>query len=260
MQLRFAGFPTTTVARGMLLGAASLLFAVSSVPPVLADPPPWAPAWGYRAKHIHGYEEKYEYKSNGKHGYEEKYKYKYKSKGKGKGKGKHEDEGKHEGWRKFKQRAVIEQPVVALPAPAANMPPFDIGLGGCNRELLAGLLGAAGGGFLGAQIGDGRGQLAAVAGGTLLGYLIGGSVGRSMDTVDQNCVGQAMEHAEDGQTIAWDNPNNGGQYQVVPQQTIDRGDGRYCREYTAASTIGGQVQQTYGTACRQPDGSWELQG
>ena len=137
---------------------------------------------------------------------------------------------------------------------------FDIGLGRCNRELLAGLLGAAGGGFLGAQIGDGRGQLAAVAGGTLLGFLIGGSVGRSMDAVDQNCVGQAIEHANDGQAIAWDNPNNGGQYRVVPTQTVDRGDGRYCREYTAESIVGGQVQQTYGTACRQPDGSWELQG
>ena len=231
MQLRLTQFPAMTVARGVLLGAIALCFTVTSVPPVKADPPPWAPAWGYRAKQGHGYEEKYEYK----------YKYKYKSKGKHRGKG--------------ERGAVFAQPV-----PAPNMPPFDIGLGRCNRELLAGLLGAAGGGFLGAQIGDGRGQLAAVAGGTLLGFLIGGSVGRSMDAVDQNCVGQAIEHANDGQAIAWDNPNNGGQYRVVPTQTVDRGDGRYCREYTAESIVGGQVQQTYGTACRQPDGSWELQG
>ena len=35
-------------------------------------------------------------------------------------------------------------------------------------------------------------------------------------------------------------------------------DGRYCREYQSTATIGGQSQQTYGMACRQPDGSWQI--
>ena len=35
---------------------------------------------------------------------------------------------------------------------------------------------------------------------------------------------------------------------------------RYCREYNATSTIGGRRQNTYGTACMQPDGSWEIMG
>jgi len=100
--------------------------------------------------------------------------------------------------------------------PAGYLPPFGIGLGNCNRELLGGLLGAAAGGFAGSRIGDGKGQLAAVAGGALLGFLVGGSIGRTMDTVDQNCVGQALEHAGDGQTIVWNNPEKGGQYQVTP--------------------------------------------
>ncbi len=137
-------------------------------------------------------------------------------------------------------------------------PPFDIGSGRCDRELLGGLLGAAAGGFIGSKIGDGKGQLAAVAGGTLLGFLVGGSIGRSMDTVDQNCVGQALEHAGDGETIVWDTPESGGQYQVTPKQTFQRADGRYCREYTATAVVGGEAQNTYGTACRQPDGSWQL--
>ncbi|MCH7776930.1 MAG: hypothetical protein IH878_10380 [Gemmatimonadetes bacterium] len=142
--------------------------------------------------------------------------------------------------------------------PAGYVPPFGIGLGNCNRELLGGLLGAAAGGFAGSRIGDGRGQLAAVAGGTLLGFLVGGSIGRTMDKVDQNCVGQALEHAGDGQTIIWNNPERGGQYQVTPKQTFQRGDGRYCREYTATAVVGGKTQNTYGTACRQPDGAWQL--
>ncbi len=84
--------------------------------------------------------------------------------------------------------------------------PLDLGTGRCNCELLGSLLGAAAGGLAGSQIGDGRGQLAAVAGGTLLGFLMGGTIGRNMDEVDQTCVGQALEHAGDGQQIAWNNP------------------------------------------------------
>lgn len=32
----------------------------------------------------------------------------------------------------------------------------------------------------------------------------------------------------------------------------------YCREYTATATIDGRPIPTYGTACRQPDGSWRI--
>ena len=39
---------------------------------------------------------------------------------------------------------------------------------------------------------------------------------------------------------------------------ISSNDGRYCREYTASSSIAGARQQTYGRACMQPDGSWEI--
>lgn len=38
--------------------------------------------------------------------------------------------------------------------------------------------------------------------------------------------------------------------QYVPQQ--------YCREYTQQVIVGGYVQQSYGTACMQPDGSWRI--
>lgn len=32
----------------------------------------------------------------------------------------------------------------------------------------------------------------------------------------------------------------------------------YCREFTKEVLIGGQMQQSYGTACLQPDGSWQV--
>lgn len=136
--------------------------------------------------------------------------------------------------------------------------PFGIDLGRCNREAIGAVLGAATGGLAGSQIGKGSGQTAAIIGGTILGAVIGGSIGRSMDEVDQNCIGQALEHASDGQQIVWQNPDSGSQYQVVPTQTVQQSDGRYCREYTATAGVNGRNQQTYGRACRQPDGSWQI--
>ncbi|MGH6949157.1 MAG: RT0821/Lpp0805 family surface protein [Kiloniellales bacterium] len=145
-------------------------------------------------------------------------------------------------------------------ATSAYVPPFDLDLGRCNRELLGSLLGAAAGGLAGSQVGSGKGQLAAVAGGTLLGFLVGGSIGRSMDEVDQNCIGQALEHTPDGQQVRWNNAGTGAQYQVVPTQTVQQSDGRYCREYRTTAVIDGKTQNAYGTACREPDGSWKLGG
>lgn len=50
---------------------------------------------------------------------------------------------------------------------------------------------------------------------------------------------------------------------VLPQGTVYGADfqdgyGRYCREYQSQAMINGRWQQVYGTACRNPDGSWAL--
>jgi hypothetical protein len=34
--------------------------------------------------------------------------------------------------------------------------------------------------------------------------------------------------------------------------------GLTCREYQATATVGGRPQESYGTACLQPDGSWRI--
>jgi len=78
-----------------------------------------------------------------------------------------------------------------------------------------------------------------------------------MDEVDQNCVGNVLEQAPDGETIIWNNPNK-RRYQVTPTRTYQEISGRYCREYTTNAVINGRRQQMYGTACRQLDGSWQL--
>ncbi len=46
------------------------------------------------------------------------------------------------------------------------------------------------------------------------------------------------------------------------QQTLPGGplasNGPYCREYQATTVVNGRNVPTYGTACQQPDGSWQI--
>ena len=45
---------------------------------------------------------------------------------------------------------------------------------------------------------------------------------------------------------------------VEPITYVDENSGQYCREYTRQVQIGGRVQESYGTACLQPDGAWRV--
>ncbi len=135
--------------------------------------------------------------------------------------------------------------------------PYGIASGSCYREQVGQVLGGVAGAAIGSQIGQGTGKVVAVAGGALLGVLVGGSIGQSMDRLDYACAGQVMEYAPDNRTIVWNNPQTGGRYQMTPIRAY-QADGRYCREYSSTASVGGQRQQVYGTACRQPDGSWQI--
>ncbi|KIH75965.1 Surface antigen [Geoalkalibacter ferrihydriticus] len=130
------------------------------------------------------------------------------------------------------------------------------------KETGGTLIGAAGGGLLGAQVGKGRGQLVAVAVGTLAGALIGQEVGRTLDRADrmwmERSAQQALEYNRSHQASTWHNPDSGNSGSFTPVRTYQAAQGQHCREYAQTVTIGGQPQQAYGTACRQPDGSWMI--
>ena len=131
-----------------------------------------------------------------------------------------------------------------------------------TKQTVGALGGAAAGGLLGAQFGHGSGKLAATAAGVLIGALIGSEIGRSMDEVDRMKAQQAYNQAATapiGQTIAWDNPNTGNYGTVVPIREGTKNTGEYCREFQQTVVIGGRQEDAYGTACRRPDGSWEIQ-
>ena len=114
------------------------------------------------------------------------------------------------------------------------------------KEGLGAAVGAVIGGIAGAQVGDGTGQLVAVGAGVLLGALVGSEIGQSLDKADQVYAAQAYNESIDttptGTTTSWANPDSG----------------QYCREFQQTITVGGQTEDAYGTACRQPDGTWQI--
>jgi hypothetical protein len=59
-----------------------------------------------------------------------------------------------------------------------------------------------------------------------------------------------------GETIIW--KEGGASGSVTPTREGTSTAGRYCREFQQKVTIGGHTEEAYGTACLQPDGSWEV--
>ena len=155
-------------------------------------------------------------------------------------------------------RPIIKTLVVMLTAAS---------LGACtsahgSKEHGGTLLGAALGGLAGSKVGRGSGQLAAVAIGAVTGAFLGRGVGQSLDRADRLFAKQAashsLEHEASGEQTSWSNPDSGNHGTITPVRTYQEPSGQYCREYQQTVTVGGSTEQAYGTACRQPDGSWKV--
>lgn len=141
-------------------------------------------------------------------------------------------------------------------------------LAGCNmhtqNQTAGTIIGAGLGAFLGHAIGgDGGGRAAGAAFGALLGGAVGSEVGRKLDERDRLLHERAryfaLEHAQTGQPSRWENPENGHRGWITPGEASRR-SGQYCREYTQSIMVAGELQEGYGTACRQADGSWRIVG
>lgn len=156
---------------------------------------------------------------------------------------------------------------------------MSVMLAGCTeytgpREQTGTLLGAVAGAALGAAVGTktkcyhrGRHCRSSTSGnamviGALAGGFLGNAVGRSMDVRDQRAYGraqyQALEYGPSGEPEYWHNPDSGNYGYVTPAPAYERGPGQYCREYQQTITVGGRAEKAYGTACRQPDGTWQI--
>ena len=157
-------------------------------------------------------------------------------------------------------RAVAALLVGVMLAGCAQMQSEDSSIENNPKAVLGALGGAAAGGLIAAAFGGKGGVVVASA---LAGALIGGYVGHKLDARDKQMAAQAatlaFEQNSTGQPSVWNNPDTGTHGQVVPTKTYQLANGQYCREYTQTIWVGNDPQKTSGTACRQADGSWQIQ-
>lgn len=138
-------------------------------------------------------------------------------------------------------------------------------LAGCastngQNQTLGTLAGAVGGAALGSAFGQGSGKVAAIAAGALVGGFLGNQIGARLDQQSQQYNYAASVQALDsGAPQQWQNPQN-GVYGTVNPGPANYVNNRVCRPYTNTIFIDGQQQVARGTACRNPDGSWQVVG
>jgi len=144
---------------------------------------------------------------------------------------------------------------------------FALALSGCQtgsmgaKESVGTVGGAIAGGLIGSRFGGGAGKLVAVGAGTLLGAFVGREIGSSLDKSDHQYAEQASQRAYAapiGERVVWNNPQSGNSGTVVPVRDGYTPAGSYCREFQQTIVVGGRSEQAFGTACRQPDGSWKI--
>lgn len=135
---------------------------------------------------------------------------------------------------------------------------------GCeNKQDSGAVIGAVVGGLLGNSVGgDGGGKAFAIAVGAMAGAVVGSSIGKSLDEADrlkmQQSAQYALESGRSGEAVSWTNPDTGNYGTITPQPAYEPKPDQYCREYQQTITVGGKTETAYGTACRQPDGTWKI--
>ena len=140
-------------------------------------------------------------------------------------------------------------------------------LGGCAQmgpnESKGAILGGATGAVVGSMFGGGTGTVVGATVGGIIGSNIGANWGQQLDTVAQQQHERAVARSlSKGNTVSWN---------MVQHHSAERSSGRVevlrsvrdeynrlCREYQQTITVGGKTTTSYGTACRDRDGSWVI--
>jgi surface antigen len=133
-------------------------------------------------------------------------------------------------------------------------------LGACSPQYVGPnqSVGIVSGALLGGLAGNaiGYGDAGSTIAGAMIGGVLGGMIGADMDARDRERAYLAQYEAFDtGRPRRWRGDDAYGE--VIPGPTY-RSRGEFCREYTHTIYIGGRPREGYGTACREPDGSWRI--
>ena len=137
-------------------------------------------------------------------------------------------------------------------------------ISGCATKMETGtVVGALTGGALAYGLGqDSSNKELWTVLGIGVGAMVGNNIGAQLDERDLLLANQtfqsSLEHNKNATGQQWKNPDSGNSGTVIPVKTYQTDSGQYCREFQQTITIGNKTQDGWGTACRQPDGSWKI--
>lgn len=208
--------------QGFFAGMGMAIALMLGFEPVWADPPDWAPAHGYRDHRDHEDEDHHHKRHHHK-------------------KHRHDDDYDWNRSDSRDEQRRITRIVVD---------------NRCQYERVGRVVGTVVGGAVGAHMAHERDRPAAIFFGALLGYSLGDKL---FDSADRICIAQTLEFIDENLRVTWTNQQRNAYYTVTPQRRYREG-GRYCREFTSVARIGDRKETVFGTACRQPDGAWQIQG
>lgn len=89
---------------------------------------------------------------------------------------------------------------------------------------------------------------------TALSLVVFNQLNESQQRAHEEAMAEATS-SQIGEPIMWNEGGRSGSVTAVRDGTTT--DGRQCREFQQEVTIDGRQTQAYGTACLQPDGSWQ---
>ncbi len=137
-----------------------------------------------------------------------------------------------------------------------------------DGALLGTLVGAGAGGYVGSMFGRGNGRIATTGAGVLIGGVAGHEIGQTWDRSNYGYYTRGYYAAPYYPSSYETSPDYYYAPRYVPTYVappdpppttyISRTYDTYCREYSQTVRIGNTSQESYGTACLQPDGSWKI--
>ncbi|MHB1949295.1 MAG: RT0821/Lpp0805 family surface protein [Gammaproteobacteria bacterium] len=90
------------------------------------------------------------------------------------------------------------------------------------------------------------------------GGLLGGYIGKSLDSSDNATMYNTLEKNATNQPTAWNNATTGASYKITPiSKRLTIHGNHNCRRFYLTAELKKRTQQLHGVACLQPDGSWE---
>ena len=120
------------------------------------------------------------------------------------------------------------------------------------------VLGTLAGAAVGAQLGKSGDRRKNAIIGAGIGLVIGYIIGNEMDKYDRQKLNETFEYQPSHKKVEWVNPDTGKKFEVTPEPAYKGNDGRICRDAYIQAVVKGEYKQIKTTACRNPDGTWEI--